>query len=517
MVKSNSFLRIRPVPQAKELVDICLSKTNRKTPTVIHKHFEITRIRNFYIRKVRHCGGEFIERLERIVNDFPVMDDIHPFYTEQLSILYDKDTYKMTLGKINATKIKISNMISHSAKMIRFGDSMYRCKSLKRAGLGQMASTVSKLGSELEYLEKVRQDINRLPMIDPMGRIILVAGFPNVGKSSFVSAISKCKSEVMPFAFTTKALFVGHVTYKDLTYQIIDTPGILDHNLDERNRIEMLSISAIAHLKSIVLYFIDISVNSEYSIEEQIKLFDSLSPLVSSRFLIVLSKADLTNRETTENEILTNFLSGKNYVEISIKDEGSLNNCINNTCEIMLQDRVEEKVERCEDYKNRINFINNKNKVETNTEVMLGINKTYKNSDENVNYFTKDKYDIIPEIMNGKNISDFMHNKNLKEMLEQIELPEIKDYDCLTAEEQELYEKINRCRIAANMKSHFSKRGFIKKGHVIEEGLMGAEEFARVNKGRIKLNKKVKKNDKEFIENPKHLFRATSNKHARTR
>lgn len=37
---------IAPVPTADEFIDRILSGTQRKTPTVIHKNFKISRIRN---------------------------------------------------------------------------------------------------------------------------------------------------------------------------------------------------------------------------------------------------------------------------------------------------------------------------------------------------------------------------------------------------------------------------------------------------------------------------------------
>jgi nucleolar GTP-binding protein len=63
-------------------------------------------------------------------------------------------------------------------------------------------------------------------------------------------------------------LFVGHTDYKYSTYQIIDTPGILDHPLDQRNTIEMQAITALAHLNASVLYLMDISETCGYTIEQ---------------------------------------------------------------------------------------------------------------------------------------------------------------------------------------------------------------------------------------------------------
>jgi hypothetical protein len=53
---------------------------------------------------------------------------------------------------------------------------------------------------------------------------------------------------VQPYAFTTKSLFVGHMDYKYLRWQVIDTPGILDHALEDRNTIEMQAVTALVIL-----------------------------------------------------------------------------------------------------------------------------------------------------------------------------------------------------------------------------------------------------------------------------
>lgn len=55
-----------------------------------------------------------------------------------------------------------------------------------------------------------------------------------------------------------------------LSYQVVDTPGILDHPLEERNTIEMQAVTALAHLQCCVLYFIDISEQCGYTIKEQV-------------------------------------------------------------------------------------------------------------------------------------------------------------------------------------------------------------------------------------------------------
>ena len=123
----------------------------------------------------------------------------------------------------------------------------------------------------LEYLEQVRQHLMRLPSIDPTTRTIIVAGYPNVGKSSFMNKVTRANVDVQPYAFTTKSLYVGHMDYKYMRWQVLDTPGVLDKPLEERNTIEMQSITALAHLQATVLYVVDLSEQCGYSIAQQVR------------------------------------------------------------------------------------------------------------------------------------------------------------------------------------------------------------------------------------------------------
>ncbi len=52
-----------------------------------------------------------------------------------------------------------------------------------------MCTIIKRQGQSLEYLEQVRQHLGRLPSIDPNTRTLLVCGFPNVGKSSFLNKV----------------------------------------------------------------------------------------------------------------------------------------------------------------------------------------------------------------------------------------------------------------------------------------------------------------------------------------
>jgi nucleolar GTP-binding protein len=271
-----NFKKISPVPNGKEMIDIVLTRTQRKTPTVCHKGWAITRLRQFYMRKVKFTQTTWHDKLTMILDDFPQLDDIHPFYADLCNVLYDRDHYKLALGQLSTARSLIDNIARDYVRLLKYGDSLYRCKTLKRAALGRMCTLMKKNSASLGYLEEVRKHLSRLPSIDPNTRCLLICGYPNVGKSSFMNKITRANVDVQPYAFTTKSLFVGHMDYKYLRWQVIDTPGILDHPLEDRNTIEMCSITALAHLQCAVLYFIDFSEMCGFSVKQQMALFDNI-------------------------------------------------------------------------------------------------------------------------------------------------------------------------------------------------------------------------------------------------
>lgn len=115
-----NFKSIQVVPGAKDFIDIVLSKTQRGTPTVVHNGWNIQRIRQFYMRKVKFTAENWNERLTAILDEFPKVEDIHPFYSDLLNVLYDKDHYKLALGQLNTAR----NLID---KLAQGGCSMHAC------------------------------------------------------------------------------------------------------------------------------------------------------------------------------------------------------------------------------------------------------------------------------------------------------------------------------------------------------------------------------------------------------
>merc|ERR1712126_650117 len=344
-----NFKKIQIVPTSKDFIDIVLSKTQRKTPTIIHKQYNISRIRAFYLRKIKYTQQNYHDKLTQIITDFPRMEDIHPFYADLMNVLYDKDHYKLALGQINTAKHLIDNVTKDYARLMKYGDSMYRCKRLKRAALGRMCTIMKRQNQSLQYLEQVRQHLSRLPSIDPNTRTLLLTGFPNVGKSSFMNKVTRADVEVQPYAFTTKSLYVGHMDYQYLRWQVVDTPGILDHSLEERNTIEMQAITALAHLRAAVLYVMDVSEQCGHPLEAQKNLFDNIRPLFANKpLIVVVNKIDVKKIEDLSDERQEFFeqlkKDGIPVMEMSTVNELGVAEVKIEACDRLLAHRIENKI-----------------------------------------------------------------------------------------------------------------------------------------------------------------------------
>ena len=56
------------------------------------------------MRKIKFTQQNFHDKLSQILSDFPVVEDVHPFYSDLMNVLYDRDHYKLALGQLKTAE-----------------------------------------------------------------------------------------------------------------------------------------------------------------------------------------------------------------------------------------------------------------------------------------------------------------------------------------------------------------------------------------------------------------------------
>ena len=112
----------------------------------------------------------------------------------------------------------------------------------------------------------------------------------------------------------------------------------------------MQSITALAHLRSAVLYFMDISEQCGYTVEAQCKLFHSIKPLFNNKpVILVINKIDVLRLDelAAETRVFVDEiinLPEVTCVQTSAYTEEGVVNVRDKACDALLAHRVEQKL-----------------------------------------------------------------------------------------------------------------------------------------------------------------------------
>jgi nucleolar GTP-binding protein len=223
------------------------------------------------------------------MQSFPELNELPPFYRDVVDILWGIDRVKKSLGAVGWAARWARTHGPGLAYQTRRSDnpSVFRKRAVAR-----LSSVVRQIDDDLRFLNEMRNVLRKLPHVDDEFTVV-VAGYPNVGKSSFIRLVSSADPEIASYPFTTKGIIVGHRMVGDERMQFIDTPGLLDRPPEDRNPIERQALTAMINLADVVLYIIDASEHCGYPIEEQIRLLHVVETLVEVPLVVVVNKADL--------------------------------------------------------------------------------------------------------------------------------------------------------------------------------------------------------------------------------
>lgn len=292
--------RLPYVYSADELISMFLATYEKEESrgSVVEPAF--IKQKRLEIRRIVSSGKSLASVLRGIALAMPFLDRLHPFYRDLIDVVFGTQTYKHAVAKIGNAHVAIKAIARESIAAVRAASDkggIYAARKMYRA---RVIDLINDLRPELDKLREIVLFLRKLPAIDPTLFTIVVAGAPNVGKSSFVRCVSSARPEVAEYPFTTKQIHVGHIRLRGDVVQIIDTPGLLDRPLSERNVIEKQAILALRHLAGAIIFLIDPTPHSGFSIEMQLNLYREITANFSAPVVTVVNKIDIANSEELE-------------------------------------------------------------------------------------------------------------------------------------------------------------------------------------------------------------------------
>jgi len=240
------------------------------------------------------------DNLENVVSGWPDFERLDPFYYNLADAIVGVDALRQHLNEVSWASRKATD-IRHEYEDLMRGSDVDLARKHRKQAFARLADVVEEVEDDLDALLDAREQLRGLPDIRPDEPTIVVAGYPNVGKSSFVNAVTRASNEEASYPFTTTQVHVGHVDHQHIRYQLVDTPGLLDRPPEERNEVESQAVSALEHAADTVLVILDPSGECGYPLDVQRSLRDALAAEFDAPVLSVFNKADRVRGQTFED------------------------------------------------------------------------------------------------------------------------------------------------------------------------------------------------------------------------
>jgi len=252
------------------------------------------------LAKVTASGDIIVTTLNGYVKKFPRMEKEEDFIPELVDLIIGIDQYKKSLGALNWASNRTEKLKNDSLRDIRKTKDPNIIESIKNSFYGRLSSYIRQINDDLLFLQEAKNKFRKLPAVDPKVPTVVIAGFPNVGKSKLVTELSTAAPEIAPYPFTTKGIVIGHIKDDWRMFQVIDTPGLLDREFEDRNDIEKQAVLALRYLTDVMFFIMDPSESCGFSMEKQLALLETVKRNFSEvPILVGESKSDL---KTTDSD-----------------------------------------------------------------------------------------------------------------------------------------------------------------------------------------------------------------------
>jgi nucleolar GTP-binding protein len=278
------------------VIDSAFKRAN-KISTKRYKS-KLKTVKLFSMARMQSFADYILNKLRELKQELPIYEKLHPFYQKMIDLYFGSpEKYKFYIGCITWSERMIERLKREYLEKVRYSLDLRLVYQYRKQFYGRVVSVLEQNEDKYNKLVEFLREIRKLPQIDPSYPVLVVAGFPNVGKSTFISQVSTAKVQVASYPFTTKTVHVGHYFIDDFRrVQLVDTPGIMRSDLRRLNSIEMKAYMAIRYLADVLIFIVDASESSGYSIQDQLRLLRLLLEDFKGPVYLIKSKVDIANK-----------------------------------------------------------------------------------------------------------------------------------------------------------------------------------------------------------------------------
>ena len=250
--------------------------------------------------RVKAYDRFFAERLKRVYRNFPNIEELPPYLRELIELKLGSDRLKVALGRIKSVLRALEGIRDDILFRTRKAKSRRELKALRRQYLARVYEVLKDVEEDLRIVSRARRELRRVPPLRGDRPTVVLAGFPNAGKSSLLKALTGSEPEIAPYPFTTKRLLLGHFSDGYRLIQVVDTPGVLDRPVEKMKPEEKDAMLSMKHLADLVVFIID----PFQDVESQRNLLNYLKSILQKPLIVVVGKADLLeNPEKTASDL----------------------------------------------------------------------------------------------------------------------------------------------------------------------------------------------------------------------
>ena len=256
--------RPRREPPSVAILDVAFHRASLATP---HGQSKAERDRRRARLKVVRSAATVIRHL-RLETSHLVRPPLTDFQRALVAGAFGDGTLDRSLTRLRRAEERIRGLARSAEQEVDRSSGSEAWGTLVRAFYGRLSSFVREVDPDLERLRSIAGFLAERPRLDPGSPTLVIAGFPNVGKSSLVARLSSAHPKVAPYPFTTLSVAVGHADLGFDRLQVLDTPGVLGRPT-HTNPAEAEAETAVEKAATVVLFVIDPSGTSGYPPEEQ--------------------------------------------------------------------------------------------------------------------------------------------------------------------------------------------------------------------------------------------------------